>query len=75
MQQTKERSVSFGELTIDEFELGLGDNPSVKGGAPVALSQKRVGTYQIEVEHFEGLRPKRRSKSEMLLDRDTRMWM
>lgn len=71
----RERSVSFGELIIHEHELGVGDNPAVSGGCPVAISDLIV-SYQMKVDLFEGLRTeKRRSKPQLLLDRDTRMKM
>jgi hypothetical protein len=73
MLRQKERSVSFGDLTVLEFSLGIGDNPSVSGGAPLSLS-KHVGGYQMEMDEYEELKTKRR-KSQLLLDRDTRMNM
>ena len=67
-----ERSVSFGELIVTEFEVGVGDSPSVSGGVPIALSRNRVGTYQMKVDEFEDLRPDRRPKDTFKMDRDTR---
>ena len=67
-------SVSFGQLTIDEFELGVGDNPAVSGGVPVMLS-RRTGSFNMLVEEFEDLRSTRRPKPQLVLDRDTRMKM
>ena len=69
----KERSVSFGDLIVIEFELGVGDNPSVSGGVPVALSRNQVGTYLMKVDEFEELRPDRRPKVSLKMDRETRM--
>lgn len=70
----RDRSVSFGSLVVDEFELGIGDSPSVSGGVPVALS-RHLGTYKMEIDQFETQKPKRRPKTYIKMDRDTRMNM
>lgn len=79
---THQRSVSFGDLTIHEHALGVGDNPSVSGGCPVALSPHRLGTYQIKVDEFEEMRAQgsdgrgaKKSTAAIKMDRGTRMQM
>lgn len=68
----RERSVSFGALVIDEFELGVGDNPAVSGGVPVALSTTHLRRFELDVDRFEKQKHKKSPKSHLVMDRDTR---
>merc|ERR1711907_760364 len=49
------RSVSFSNVQVREYDLCLGDNPSVTQGAPVSLdwSYKTEASYQLDEYEFE----------------------
>lgn len=48
------KAVSFGDITILEFPITLGENPSVSAGAPIQLGWKpqRVSTRDIELYEY-----------------------
>ena len=73
----QKRSVSFGSLAVDEFALGVGDNPSVSGGVPVALSHHRTNSYNMDIDQFERLRRKKSQNkvAVTVMDPDTRRKM
>lgn len=61
------RNVSFSSLEIREYDITLGDNPSVRKGPPVSLSWDYKLAGSIDLEKFESNRGRRRSKEEMVL--------
>jgi hypothetical protein len=66
-------SVRFDMIEIMEFSRQLGDNPSVRSGAPIALGTKCLFRTTISVDEYESAKPKRLSRDEMLLDGMDRM--
>jgi hypothetical protein len=61
-------SVKFGEIEIVEFPIRLGDNPSVRFGAPIALGEKPLGRRTVTLEEYEQDRAARLSRNEIVLD-------
>eukprot|EP00540_Astrosyne_radiata_P017902 CAMPEP_0116834148 /NCGR_PEP_ID=MMETSP0418-20121206/6831_1 /TAXON_ID=1158023 /ORGANISM="Astrosyne radiata, Strain 13vi08-1A" /LENGTH=346 /DNA_ID=CAMNT_0004463677 /DNA_START=27 /DNA_END=1067 /DNA_ORIENTATION=+ len=57
--------VSFSDLTIREYPLSLGDNPSCALGPPVSMSWDHIHEETMDMEEYESQRQKRR----------TRLWM
>ena len=53
-QQLQDRKVAFHEIEIREFPVGLGDNPAVLSGPPVALEWESQKTYVLSVDAYEG---------------------
>ena len=52
---SKEHSVSFGNLTVRELKITLGDHPWLDG-PPVALSWEQVATATHSLDDFERIR-------------------
>ena len=61
------RNVSFSSLEIREYEITLGDNPSVSKGPPISLSWDYREAGSMDLEKFESKRGRRRSKDQMML--------
>jgi hypothetical protein len=57
--------VSFQNVIIREYDLTLGDNPSVSYGPPVSLDWNYSEEKAINLELYEGNRPQRRSMRQM----------
>jgi hypothetical protein len=68
--------VRFDSITIVEFPIVLGVEviPST-GGAPLALGSKPSREVRLGLDHFECIRPPRRSKRNLILDPETRTAM
>ena len=47
------RSISFSNLQVREYDLTIGDNPSVSYGPPVQLSWQYSESKAIEIEEYE----------------------
>lgn len=54
------RLVNFGDVTVYEFELWLGDNPAVRDGCPVMLGKHCTDCYKVDINTFEAERASRR---------------
>lgn len=67
------RSVGFGRLDIIEFPQILGDNPACHTGAPLTLDWKPMERSTMPVDFYEFTRDPRRSKKELLNDKDERL--
>lgn len=59
--------VCFDEVEILEFNYVLGDNPGVSSGAPVALGDELQGSITLEIDYYETVRGKRRSRKKMMI--------
>ena len=56
------KKVSFDSLTIHYHAVSLGDSPSVRKGAPLALTWQRLGSQSFDnVDLFEAAKPPPRS--------------
>ena len=53
-QQQEIRKVAFNEIEIREFPVGLGDNPAVLSGPPIALEWEPQKTHVLSVDAYEG---------------------
>ena len=65
------RVVTFGSIAIEEFPTALGDSVPRKG-APIALGNKATRSLSISLEEFERIRPRRRGRGKLVIDKDTR---
>lgn len=65
--------VGFDNVTIFEFPMVLGDNPSCSNGAPVCLGRKAISSKTQSIDIYEFIRKgKRRSRRRLILDVPTR---
>jgi hypothetical protein len=62
MSTTYNKKVTFSELTIREYPLILGDNPSVSEGAPLSLGWKPQQSYTRNLDLYEYTRGERKAK-------------
>ena len=61
----KKKSVSFTTLTIREYPIEIGDNPSVVKGVPITIGWEYLNEYNIGINAYEASRPNRRYKLEL----------
>ena len=54
------RQVTFGDLTIHEHPLQLGDNPACSSGAPLTIGWKAQATSTRNLDLYEYMRNERR---------------
>lgn len=59
------RNVSFSSLSVREYSLTLGDNPSCSKGPPVCLDWDYSSESNFGLDKFEAEREPRRTRSEM----------
>lgn len=64
---THQRSVSFNQVKIREYEMTLGDNPACKNGPPVTIGWKYSEEYVSCIDDYENLRGAPRTKYEMVM--------
>jgi hypothetical protein len=55
-QEEREMTITFGELTIIEFPVELGDNPAVSSGAPIRLGSQALSTTTRNLDLYEYIR-------------------
>jgi hypothetical protein len=66
--QRRRSSVQFGSLTIRNYEVQLGDNPSCSKGVPVCIGWSYNELHPICIENYEAwMKDKRRSRNELHL--------
>eukprot|EP00594_Rhizosolenia_setigera_P018778 CAMPEP_0178963434 /NCGR_PEP_ID=MMETSP0789-20121207/15023_1 /TAXON_ID=3005 /ORGANISM="Rhizosolenia setigera, Strain CCMP 1694" /LENGTH=297 /DNA_ID=CAMNT_0020647905 /DNA_START=18 /DNA_END=911 /DNA_ORIENTATION=- len=65
--QGMRRNVSFSSLSVREYDLVLGDNPSVSRGPPTSLSWNHKNEASIDLEKYESERMPRRTSAEMVM--------
>lgn len=68
---TNKRMVNFGSIAIEEFPTVLGDSVP-REGAPIALGNKATRSLSISLEEFERIRPQRRERGKLVIDKVTR---
>ena len=56
-----QRSVSFSSLSIREYQVALGENPSVSYGPPIQLGWDFSNEYQVSLDQYEQARSPRRA--------------
>ena len=68
--QPIKRNVSFSHLQVREYDITLGDNPSVSSGLPISLDWSYDPNERIApIEAFEAVRIRRNSSDLILSDR------
>lgn len=65
-------SVTFGVISIREYERTVGDNPSVTSGPPISIGWSYMPSFEAAVDEYETSRPCRRTKREFYLPSDLR---
>jgi hypothetical protein len=61
------KQVTFGELTIHEHPLQLGDNPSCSSGAPLTIGWKAQSSSTRNLDLYEYMRGERRHGRKQLV--------
>ena len=61
------KRVTFGEVTVVEFPIIIGDNPSTLTGVPVALGNKEVGRAVYDLDIYESSHKRPRTREELRL--------
>jgi hypothetical protein len=54
------KQVTFGNLTIREYPMEIGDHPSVSAGAPVQIGWEPQETHKRNLDFYEHMRADRR---------------
>jgi hypothetical protein len=65
--------VRFSTITIREYPMSMGDNPSVSSGIPVTIDWKHERETVCDVSEYEEGRHQRRAKFELLLPESLRL--
>lgn len=61
LNKNKKKSVTFGSVSVREYAIVLGDNPSVSRGAPISLGWDYFSTSMIDLDEYEIERLTKRS--------------
>jgi hypothetical protein len=69
------KSVGFRNIEIREYEISIGDNPSVGDGPPLSLGWKYEKEKIIDLNEFEDLKGPSRPRHEMRVPRNQREWL
>jgi hypothetical protein len=64
---THPKKVLFDQITVLEFPIILGDNPTPINGIPITIGWKPQKMMMLDIHAFERYRPARRTKEELLL--------
>ena len=59
--------VSFGDLIVREFAIGVGDNPSTTSGIPISLRGGYIREFKYSVDYYEKRFPNRRQAVDLVL--------
>ena len=70
---TKQSSVRFDTIEIQEHAYVLGDHPSVSGGVPLTIDWNPQSSLTIDFEVYHKDKPPSRTSYEMRMDHSTRM--
>jgi hypothetical protein len=65
-------SVSFESITIREYAVTIGDNPSCSSGAPISIDWSYNEKATVPIEDYEKYKPPRREKSELKMPSEIR---
>jgi len=68
----RQHSVGFASVVIREYDLTIGDNPSVSYGPPISLDWDYTQLASVTLEHYEAHRAPRRSLRQMCMNYYTR---
>lgn len=68
----KKKNVSFRLLSIREYDLVLGDNPSCGDGPPVSLGWHHKDDFVIDINDYELVRKPRRTMAQLRMSSDLR---
>ena len=71
----KNRTVSFSNIHVRDYEITVGDNPGGMQGTPVSLGWQYQQHAAIGVAEYEQHRPQRRSRQELYLPSGARQDM
>jgi len=63
--EKSKRKIHFGQVCVRDYDMILGDNPSVGYGPPVTIDWDYVEFNPIQMDEYEFHRPPRRSLREM----------
>ena len=65
-----DRSVSFHNVEIREYNMTIGDNPSARMGPPVGISWEHRNEVSMPLNDYEDGRGERRTQQEMIITRE-----
>mmetsp|Transcript_28355 Transcript_28355/g.41897 ORF Transcript_28355/g.41897 Transcript_28355/m.41897 type:complete len:298 (+) Transcript_28355:128-1021(+) len=63
--RTPSKSVKFGDVTINQFERALGDNPCAGGGAPLGMRMKHMSSSKKPISVYEGSKGAKKTSDQM----------
>lgn len=68
------KGIQFDSCIVREYDIAVGDNPSVRNGAPLSLGWKYNNSGSFSVEEYETVRPSkdRRVSGELVMPRHVR---
>mmetsp|Transcript_6998 Transcript_6998/g.9380 ORF Transcript_6998/g.9380 Transcript_6998/m.9380 type:complete len:214 (+) Transcript_6998:22-663(+) len=66
-QRRRDLSVSFSAVEIREFEIQIGDNPSVSSGPPLTIAWDHFNEAKVDIDTYEANCPQRRDRNQILL--------
>jgi len=67
--RSESNPVLFDKVTIVEYGLMLGDNPSVRSGPPITMVTAHNKEQHVALDDYENLRlPQKRSKNDLYID-------
>lgn len=69
---TTAKAVRFGNVSIREFPVVVGDNPGGTSGPPISIGWEHHSEVTVDLVSYEGQRPPRRRGREMLIPLDVR---
>mmetsp|Transcript_15206 Transcript_15206/g.22251 ORF Transcript_15206/g.22251 Transcript_15206/m.22251 type:complete len:159 (-) Transcript_15206:231-707(-) len=65
-------SVSFENITIREYSVTIGDNPSCSSGAPISIDWYYSKEVTLPLNSYEASKPATRERSKLKIPRDLR---
>jgi len=65
-----DRSVSFHNVEIREYNMTIGDNPSARMGPPVGISWEHRNEVSMPLNDYEDGRGERRTQQEMIITKE-----
>ena len=74
-RKRKMKRVTFGQIMIIEFDRLIGDNPSTLTGVPVTLGKQEIGKTIYDLEQYESLHKRPRTRQELKLSPQIRFQM
>jgi hypothetical protein len=72
VEARQNKRVTFETVEIIELPISIGDNPSVREGAPLTTEWVAQRRTTLNLEYFESYRPRRRSTRELILSQQDR---